>query len=61
LAKAKQLVVEGRQCFNQFDYSCAIAKAEAALVFVADYAPAIKLKRDAQQAIENAKKAITIE
>jgi tetratricopeptide (TPR) repeat protein len=61
LAKAKSIVLEGELCFKQFDYSCAIAKAEAALAFVAEYPPAIKLKRDAQQAIEKAKKAITIE
>lgn len=61
LLKAKSIVSEGQACFNKFDYSCAIAKAEAALAFVSEYPPAIKLKRDAQQAIEQAKKGITIE
>ncbi len=61
LVKAKNIVNEGQACFKKYDYSCAIAKAEAALAFVSEYPPAIKLKRDAQQAIEQAKKGITIE
>ncbi|WP_144392545.1 serine/threonine protein kinase [Pleionea sediminis] len=61
LAKAKSILTDGQDCFKKYDYSCAIAKAESALAFVENYAPAIKLKKDAERAIANAKKAITIE
>ncbi len=59
--KVKSIVKDGRQCFKKFDYSCAIAKAEVALELIATDASAIKLKQDATKAINDAKKAITIE
>ena len=61
LEKARSIVEDGQFCMKKFDYSCAIAKAESALAFVAEYPPAVKLKADAQKAMNKAKKAITIE
>ncbi len=61
LTKAKSIVADGRSCFKKFDYSCAIAKAESSLEFVNNYPPALQLKKDAEKAIANAKKSITIE
>ncbi|PWK42829.1 serine/threonine protein kinase [Pleionea mediterranea] len=61
LEKASGIVEDGRFCLKKFDYSCAIAKAESALEFVAEYPPAVKLKNEAQKAMDNAKKSISIE
>ncbi|MCW8875509.1 MAG: serine/threonine protein kinase [Kangiellaceae bacterium] len=61
LNKARNIVRDGRNCFAKYDYSCAIAKSESALEFVPNYQPALKLKRDAERAIADAKKAIQIE
>ncbi len=61
LTKAKNILRDGQRCFKKFDYSCAIAKSESALEFVPGYAPALKLKKDSEKAIANAKKAIQIE
>jgi len=61
LSKAKRILGQGEACMQQLNYSCAIAKSESALEFVPDYAPALELKRRAKKAMDNAKKAITIE
>ncbi|NVJ50614.1 MAG: serine/threonine protein kinase [Gammaproteobacteria bacterium] len=61
LQKAANIVKEGRACFNKFDYSCAIAKAESAMAFVDKYPQAVKLKQEAEAAIAKAKQGIRIE
>ncbi|WP_196139721.1 serine/threonine-protein kinase [Aliikangiella sp. G2MR2-5] len=61
LLKAKDILNDGKKCFAKYDYSCAIAKSESALAFVPDYQPALELKKSAEKAIADAKKAIRIE
>ena len=61
LEKAKSIFSDGQKCFAKYDYSCAIAKSESALAFVPNYQPALKLKKAAEKAIADAKKAIQIE
>ncbi|WMS86106.1 serine/threonine-protein kinase [Pleionea litopenaei] len=61
LIKAQAMVAEGQQCFDKFDYSCAIAKAESAMAFIENYSEAVNLKRRAKAAIAKAKKDIRID
>lgn len=59
--KAQNVLVKGRACFDKKNYSCAIANAESALEFVAEYRPALQLRREAQDAVERLKQQIIIE
>ena len=61
LQKANKILKDGETCFAKLNYSCAIAKSESALEFVPGHKKALKLKRDAEKAIADAKKNITIE
>ncbi len=60
-SKARNVFDQGLKCFNQKNYSCAIAKSESALEFVPGYKDAQKLKQDAQQEIAKLKQSIKIE
>lgn len=61
LQKAQNVLAKGRACFDKKNYSCAMANAESALEFVADYRPALQLRRDAQDAVDRLKQQIIIE
>jgi len=61
LSKADNILADGNKCLKKLNYSCAIAKSESALVFVPNYAKALKLKRDATKSLNNVKKKIEIE
>lgn len=61
LQKAQNVLAKGRACFDKKNYSCALANAESALEFVADYRPALQLRRDAQDAVDRLKQQIIIE
>jgi hypothetical protein len=61
LQKAQNVLTKGRACFDKKNYSCAMANAESALEFVADYRPALQLRRDAQDAVDRLKQQIIIE
>jgi len=61
LQKAQNVLAKGRACFDKKNYSCAIANAESALEFVAEYHPALQLRRDAQDAVNRLKQQIIIE
>lgn len=61
LRKAQNVLAKGRACFDKKNYSCAMANAESALEFVADYRPALQLRRDAQDAVDRLKQQIIIE
>lgn len=61
LQKAKNVLAKGRACFNKKNYSCAIANSESALEFIPDYGPGLKLRSEAQSAVEQLKKQIIIE
>ncbi len=59
--KAQKVLQDGLKCFKKLDYSCAIAKSESALEFIPGYREALKLKRDAQKAMESVKGTIEIQ
>ncbi len=61
LQRADKVLQDGYQCLKKLDYSCAIAKSESALEFLPGYAKAIKLKKDATEALNRVKKKIEIE
>ena len=61
LMKAKNVHNQGLTCFNQKNYSCAIAKSESALEFLPDFQDAIKLKQDAQKEVAKLKSSIVIQ
>ena len=61
LQKAQNVLAKGRVCFDKKNYSCAIANAESALEFMPDFRPALQLRQEAQTAVEQLKKQITIE
>lgn len=61
LEKAHNLLAKGQKCFTQKNYSCAIANAESALEFVANFTPALQLRATAQQEVKRLKQQIIIE
>ncbi|MDH5179433.1 MAG: protein kinase [Gammaproteobacteria bacterium] len=60
-ARADKVLATGLKCFKQKNYSCAIAKSEAALEFAPSHRGALKLKKDAQGELDKLKKSIIIE
>lgn len=61
MSKAKNMLSQGKTCFEQKNYSCAIAKSESALEFVPGFDEAARLKQQAQQEIMKLKQSIKIE
>jgi serine/threonine protein kinase len=61
LQRADKVLQDGYQCLKKLDYSCAIAKSESALEFLPGYNKALKLKKDATDALKRVKKKIEIE